>query len=81
MLAERQVAYQLTRSILPAPAKALDALLTTKEGTPMSGLPWARQPPSAPGHRALARLAEQRAILSATAIDPACRKRVHPEPA
>jgi uncharacterized protein DUF4158 len=78
-LAERQVADQLTRSLLPAQAKALDALLATKQGTSMSGLAWARQPPGAPGHRALARLVEQRAILSAIAIDPACGESVHPE--
>jgi Domain of unknown function (DUF4158) len=52
-LAERQVADQLTRGLLPAQAKALDALLTTKESTSMSGLAWARQPPGAPGHRTL----------------------------
>lgn len=58
MLAERQVAHQLTRGLLPAQSKALDALLTTKENTSMSRLAWARQPPGAPGHRALARLVE-----------------------
>ena len=79
MLAERQVAHQLTRDLLPAQAKALDALLTIKEGTAMSALAWARQPPGAPGHRALARLVEQRAILSAIALDPACAEGVHPE--
>lgn len=78
-LAERQVANQLTRGLLPAQAKALDALLTTKEGTSLSGLAWARQPPGAPGHRALARLVEQRSTLSAIAIDPACAEGVHPE--
>src|SRR5215467_2690881 len=59
-LAERQVASQLTRGLLPAQAKALDTLLTTKEGTSLSRLAWARQPPGAPGHRALTRLVEQR---------------------
>jgi TnpA family transposase len=78
-LAERQVANQLTRGLLPAQAKALDALLTTKEGTSLSGLVWARQPPGAPGHRALVRLVEQRSTLNAIVIDPACAESVHPE--
>jgi hypothetical protein len=77
--AERHVADQLTRSLLPAQAKALDALLTTKENTSMSALAWARQPPGAPGHRALARLVEQRAVLTAIAIDPACAQGIHLE--
>jgi TnpA family transposase len=79
ILAERQVAHQLTRSLLPIQTNALDALLTTKEGTAISRLVWARQPPGAPGHRALARLVEQRAILNVIAIDPACAEGVHPE--
>ncbi|HXC28798.1 MAG TPA: hypothetical protein VNV38_12645 [Stellaceae bacterium] len=65
--------------MLPIQTNALDALLTTKEGTAMSRLVWARQPPGAPGHRALARLVEQRAILSVIAIDPACAEGVDPE--
>jgi len=51
--AERQVAHQLTRDLLPAPAEALDALLTAQENTSMSALAWARQPPGAPGRRRL----------------------------
>ena len=78
-LAERQVADQLTRGLLPAQIKALDALLTSRDGTSMSGLAWVRQPPGAPGHRALARLVEQRAVLSAIAIDPARAESIHPE--
>jgi hypothetical protein len=78
-LAERQVASQLTQALLPAQAKALDTLLTTKEGMSLSGLAWARQPPGSPGHRALARLVEQRSTLSAISIDPACAEGVHPE--
>jgi Domain of unknown function (DUF4158) len=77
--AERQVAHQLTRNLLPAQAKALDALLTTKESASISGLAWARQPPGAPGHRALMRLVEQRGMLSTIAIDPACVDGIHPE--
>jgi len=65
--------------LLPAQAKALDTLLTTKEDTSLSRLAWARQPPGAPGHRALARLVEQRSILTAISIDPACAEGVHPE--
>ena len=79
VLAERQVAHQLTRDLPPEQAKALDALLTTKEGTAMSKLAWARQPPGAPGHRALARLVEQRAILRTIGLDPAGAEGVHPE--
>jgi hypothetical protein len=71
MLAERHVAHQLTRDLSAAQAEALDALLTTREGTSISVLAWARQPPGAPTHRALARLLEQRAVLSAIALDAA----------
>jgi TnpA family transposase len=79
VLAERQVAHQLTRDLPPEQAKTLDALLATKEGTAMSKLAWARQPPGAPGHRALARLVEQRAILRTIGLDPAGAEGVHPE--
>ena len=79
VLAERQVAHQLTRDLPPEQAKTLDALLTTKEGTAMSKLAWARQPPGAPGHRALARLVEQRAILRTIGLDPAGAEGVHPD--
>ena len=43
--AERQVSHQLTRGLLPAQAKTLDALLTTKEGASISRLAWARALP------------------------------------
>ena len=79
MLAERQIARQLTGDLLPAQATALEGLLTIKGGTAMSALAWARQPPGVPGHRALARLIEQRAILQAIALDPAGAEGVHPE--
>jgi len=79
VLAERQVAHQLTRDLPPEQAKTLDALLTTKEGTAMSKLAWARQPPGAPGQRALARLVEQRAILRTIGLDPAGAEGVQPE--
>src|SRR3954454_17079030 len=63
VLAERHVAHQLTRGLTPAQAEALDALLRPTEGTPLSMLAWARQPPGAPGHRALARIIEQIGVL------------------
>ena len=78
-LAERHVAHQLTRNLSPAQVEALDALPQPKEGTPMSVLAWARQPPGMPGHRALARLVEQLARLRAVSLDPACAEAVHPE--
>src|SRR3954469_23655240 len=79
VLAERHVAHQLTRGLTPAQAEALDALLRPKEGTPLSMLAWARQPPGAPGHRALARIIEQIGVLRAVGLDPACAEGVHPE--
>jgi len=79
VVAERHVAGQLTRTLSPAHAEALDALLTSKEGTPLSVLGWARQPPGAPGHKALARIVEQLTRLRAVGLDPACAKGVHPE--
>jgi hypothetical protein len=68
-----------TRGLLPKQAKTPDALLTTKEGKAVSKLAWARQPPAAPGHRAPARLVEQRAILRTIGLDSAGAEGVHPE--
>ena len=79
VVAERHVAGQLTRNLSPVQAEALDALLTPKEGTPLSVLGWARQPPGAPGHKALARIVEQLTRLRAVGLDPACAEGVHPE--
>lgn len=79
VLAERHVAGQLTRALTPSQAEALDALLAPKEGTAMSILAWARQPPEAPGHKALARVVEQLGVLRAVGFDPACAEGVHPE--
>ncbi|MBY0331559.1 MAG: Tn3 family transposase [Acetobacteraceae bacterium] len=77
--AERHVARQLAGS-LPAPqAEALEALLTPAPGAPMSVLAWARQPPGAPGHRALARLVAALERLRAIGLDPACVEGIHPE--
>ncbi|MBV8614689.1 MAG: DUF4158 domain-containing protein, partial [Acetobacteraceae bacterium] len=70
VLAERHVASQLTGSLTQAQSAALDAMLAPKQGTAMSVLAWARQPPGAPGHKALDRLAEQLACLRAVDLDP-----------
>ena len=77
--ADRQVAHQLTRGLLSTQAEALDALLATKQGASISRLAWARQPPGAPGYRAMARLVQQRSMLSAIGIDPASAESVQPE--
>jgi hypothetical protein len=77
--AERNVALQLTRGLTAEQATSLDALLNRQEGTPTSVLAWARQPPGAPGHRALARLIERLDALRTLGLDPACADGVHPE--
>ncbi len=79
VVAERHVAGQLTRNLSLAQTEALDLLLTSKEGTPLSVLGWARQPPGAPGHKALTRIVEQLTRLRAVGLDPACAGGVHPE--
>ena len=79
VVAERHVAGQLTRNLSLANTDALDALLVPKEGTAMSVLAWARQPPGAPGHKALKRIVEQLARLRAVGLDPVCADGVHPE--
>ena len=79
LMAERHVAGQLTRSLSTPQTDALDALLQPKEGTSMSVLAWARQPPGAPGHRALARIVEQLACLRAVGLNPGGAAAVHPE--
>ena len=45
----------------------------------MSALAWARQPPAAPGRRALARIVAQLASLRRIGLDPACTEAIHPE--
>ena len=67
VVAERHVAGQLTATLSLAQAKALDDLLDPKKGTSLSTLAWARQPPGAPGHKALDRIVQQ--------LDPAARHR------
>jgi len=79
VVAERHVAGQLTRNLSPAQTEALDALLVSKEGTLLSVLGWARQPPGPPGHKALARIVDQLTHLRSVALDPACADGVHPE--
>jgi len=79
VVAERHVAGQLTRNLSSTQTEALDALLTSKEGTTLSVLGWARQPPGAPGHKALARIVEQLTCLRAVGLDPACAEGMHPE--
>ena len=78
-MAERHVAGQLTRNLSPAQTEALDLLLTSKEGTPLSVLAWTRQPPGAPGHKALVRIVEQLTCLRAVGLDPAFAEGGHPE--
>ena len=58
---------------------ALDALLRPKEDTATSVLAWARQPPGAPGHRALARLIDQLACLREVGLQAGMADGVHPE--
>lgn len=79
VLAERHVAGRLTRGLTEPQAEALDALLAPKEGTAMSVLAWARQPPGAPGHKALKRVVEQLGALRTVGLDPDCAGGVHPE--
>jgi len=79
VVAERHVAGQLTSSLTQTQTEALDALLMFKDGTPLSVLAWARQPPGAPGHKALKRIVEQLAQLRAVGVDPASAEGVHPE--
>ena len=70
VVAERHVAGQLTIG-LSLDRTTLDALLRPKEETSMSLLAWARQPPGAPGYRALARIIEQLTSLRAVGLNPA----------
>lgn len=77
--AERHVARQLTAGLSRAQAAALDGLLVAEPGASTSVLAWTRQPPSAPGHRALARLVEALERLRTIGLDPACTEGVHPE--
>ncbi len=79
VVAERHVAGQLTRTLSPAQAASLDALLASRDDTPLSVLAWTRQPPGAPGHKALARIVEQLTCLLAIGLGPACAEGVHAE--
>ena len=77
--AERHVTEQLTQGLSPRQTEALDSLLISDEGTVMSVLAWARQPPGAPNHKALKRTVDQLIRLRAVGLDPACAEGVHPE--
>jgi len=79
VLAERHVAVQLTKSLTPEQITKLDAMLQPKENTAMSVLAWSRQPPGAPGNRALVRIVDQLTCLRSVGLDPACAEKVHPE--
>ncbi len=79
LLAERHVARRLTRDLPAAQAEALEALLAPKDGTAVSVLAWARQPPGPPGQRALLCVTERLACLRAIGLDPARADGVHPE--
>jgi len=79
VVAERHVAGQVTRGLSSSQTAALDTLLFPKEGAPLSVLAWARQPPGAPGHKALKRVIEQLACLRGIGVDPGCADGVHPE--
>ena len=74
IVAERRVAGQLTRNLSFAQTEALDALLTVEEGTSLSVLAWARQPPDVPDHKALARTIEQLTYLRGGDIWSAWRR-------
>ena len=79
VVAERHVAAQLTKVLSAVQMDALDALLRPKEGTAPSVLAWARQPPGAPGHRALARIVNQLTCLREINLQPGMADGVHPE--
>jgi TnpA family transposase len=79
VVAERHVAGQLTRGLSSDQTVALDALLASKEDTSISVLAWTRQPPGAPGHKALKRIVEQLIRLRVLGLDPAGAEGVHPE--
>jgi len=79
VVAERHVAGQLTRTLTSAQTEALDALLGSKEDASTSVLAWTRQPPGAPGHKALKRIVDQLARLRTIGLDPAVADGVHAE--
>jgi TnpA family transposase len=79
LVAERRLTRRLTRDLPTGQAEALEALLAPKDGTALSVLAWARQPPGPPGHRALLDVTERLAHLRAIGLDPARADGVHPE--
>ena len=78
LAAERHVAARLTRGLTAAHVATLEGLLDQRQGTPVSTLAWARQPPGAPGHRALVRLVEGLECFRAIGLDPALADGIHP---
>ncbi|GGC67090.1 hypothetical protein GCM10011504_51360 [Siccirubricoccus deserti] len=78
LAAERHVAARLTRGLTAAQVAALEGLLGQRRGNAVSTLAWARQPPGAPGHRALARLVEGLECFRAVGLNPALAGGIHP---
>ena len=76
-LVERHAAKQLTGGLTAAQCEGLEALLVAKPDTATSVLAWARQPPGAPGHTALKRVADQLACLRVIGLPPTCFDGVH----
>lgn len=72
--AERHVANLLTGTLAADQRRLLDALLLPREGTNLSGLGWARQPPGKPGKKSFASLLERLALLRAIGSIPASPK-------
>lgn len=77
--AERIVARQLTAGLSDDQLAHLDDLLTIRDGTRLSSIAWARQPPGAPGHRAIGRVLDQREHLLSLNLDSTVVEGVHPE--
>lgn len=77
--AERLVARQLTAGLSSDQLACLDDLITIRDDARLSKIAWARQPPGAPGHRAIGRVLDQREHLLSLHLDPAVAEGVHPE--
>ncbi|AWK88574.1 Tn3 family transposase [Azospirillum thermophilum] len=75
--AERHAAAKLGGALSPGQRAALDALLDNHQGTAVSSLAWARQPPGAPGHRSMARLVDQLRLLRQVGVAPTATDGVH----
>lgn len=77
--AERNVAKQLTAGLSDDQLADLEGLLSIRDGTRLSVIAWARQPPGASRHRAIDRVLERRKHLLSLRLDPAVAEGVHPE--